>query len=93
MAYEEYGDTAQIFDDADDIILAAYNYVGKTSCQIVDHSDGKNLLIGFKSSDGKYFLGRRMQLMQGNNRKILDQIRQQNVSILDFVNKQLMILL
>ncbi len=79
------------FEDVDDCIIAAYRYVRDTGNKVKNHftTDGGDA-VGVISNDGTAF----MMWMEHHNtspkRKLARQIHEHKISIVDFINKQLL---
>lgn len=80
----------EFYDTTDEIILAAYNHVKNSKSKIENFRDSRALIIGLKSSDGKYFIGQLLPLRGGINSKLHRELRDKGVSLVDFINRQLM---
>ena len=84
----------QLFTELDDCIVAAYKYVTKTGYKVENFAEfkgkDKQLTVGLKAEDGQLF----MMYMECHNtsqkRKLALRIRELNISIPDFINRQLL---
>jgi hypothetical protein len=79
------------FEDVDDCIMAAYRYVRDTGNKVesYSHSDGGDA-IGVISADGTGF----MMWMESHNtsqkRKLARLIHEHKITVVQFINKQLL---
>jgi hypothetical protein len=84
----------QFFEEIDDCILAAYKHVKDTGYKISNYFESTTGdAVGLASEDGYYF----MMWMEHHNvsqkRKLARRIRKLNISIVDFINRQLILFL
>ncbi len=83
--------TIQYFEDVDDCILAAYRYVRDTGNKVKSHftTEGGDA-VGVISDDGTAF----MMWMEHHNtsqkRKLARKIHELKMTVVDFINKQLL---
>jgi hypothetical protein len=83
--------TTHYFEEVDDCILAAYRHVKDTGCKVEDHnSEEGGDSVGLIATDGTAF----MMWMEFHNssqkRKLAKTIHSLNISVKEFVNKQLL---
>jgi len=79
------------FHDIDDCIMAAYKYVGDTGNKLQNHfsSDGGDA-VGVISDDGTAFMMWVEHHNSSSRRKLTRQIVEHKITIVDFINKQLL---
>lgn len=76
------------FEEVDDCIMAAYDYVKRTGQKMTNHN-GEDT-IGVIAEDGTSFMMRWDIHMDSDKRQLARQIHQANISVIDFINTQLL---
>lgn len=84
----------QFFTEVDDCIVAAYKYVTRTGHKVTAHheynKEDKQVTVGLRAADGQLF----MMWMEDHNtsqkRKLARQIKELNIGIDEFCNRQLL---
>ena len=84
----------QYFQEVDDCIMAAYGHVTKTSFKMKNHFESVGGdAVGLMAEDGSCFMMWVEHHNTSTKRKLARQIKASNISIPDFVNKQLLLFL
>ena len=84
-----------VFTEVDDCILAAYRHVKTTSTKVKSYheldSTGSQKTLGLESEDGHLFMITFISHCSSQKRSLARQIIGSDISVADFVNRQLMI--
>jgi hypothetical protein len=94
--YSTIGECITFYSTIDECIMAAYNHVKETNSKVeftpnlVKASERMVSDIGLKSSDGHYFMITLENNYQMKNRTLFDLISDNNITIVDVINKQLL---
>lgn len=81
------------FKDVDECIMAGYRHVKKTGAKVKHYSDyygGLQTVVGVEASDGHCFvIPIEIHNSSGYHARLARQIRDQGISVIDFINRQL----
>lgn len=92
----------QYFKEVDDCIMAAYNHVKQTGCKMrpytkwkFNHKPNREDIthIGYISDDNKLFVITYEDHNKSLKRKLVRDIQNHKIKVIDFVNKQLIMFL
>lgn len=85
------------FSEVDDCILAAYQHVKNTGSKVISYSeedeDGYQVLVGVKSEDGHYFIMLKTDHEISKKRSLAGLIIKSGITVIDIINKQLIVFL
>jgi hypothetical protein len=94
MSNSYQNNNIELFKKTDDLIKAAHDYVRKNNVKVSAWEDLQLMLIGVQASDGNIFAGRLTALREDFTKsKIAKELIIQGVSVIDLINKQLLIFL